>query len=139
GGPRWIDDQTCQVRLEISGQRVAQALISIAQSNPKKSPIAPELLTGRLRDWNERTFSATGTSTGAAAIEMVRPTDESPAWSRVSDQARQDAITAAKQDAVHKVIESIKPIELVKDALNDAQIQRELERWLASPPVTEVE
>src|SRR4051812_47795684 len=51
GGPRWIDDQTCQVRLEISGQRVAQALISLAQSNAKKSPLAPELLTGRLRDW----------------------------------------------------------------------------------------
>src|SRR4051794_12674419 len=43
GGPRWIDDHTCQVRLEISGPRVANALVSIASTKPKKSPIAPEV------------------------------------------------------------------------------------------------
>src|SRR5438477_7624501 len=30
GGPRWLDDQTCQVRLEISGERIARALVDIA-------------------------------------------------------------------------------------------------------------
>src|SRR4051812_20498107 len=52
GGPRWIDEQTCQVRLDISGPRVRQALVSIAASNPKKSPIAPEVMTAHLRDWD---------------------------------------------------------------------------------------
>jgi len=37
GGPRWIDPQTCQVRLDISGPRVQQALVSIAASNPSSS------------------------------------------------------------------------------------------------------
>src|SRR5947207_5178297 len=64
GGPRWIDEQTCQVRLDISGPRIRQALVSIAASNPKKSPVAPEVLTAHLRDWDNRTFSATATSTG---------------------------------------------------------------------------
>ena len=41
GGPRWLDDQTCQVRLEISGTRVAAALVQIANVNASKSPIAP--------------------------------------------------------------------------------------------------
>src|SRR5688500_8836234 len=58
GGPRWIDEQTCQVRLEISGARVAKSLMQIAAANPKKSPISPEALAARLRDWDRRTFSA---------------------------------------------------------------------------------
>src|SRR3954466_157910 len=32
GGPRWLDDQTCQVKLAIPGDRVAQALRDIATS-----------------------------------------------------------------------------------------------------------
>ena len=64
GGPRWLDDQTCQVRLEISGTRVAAALVQIANVNATKTPIAPDLLAGRLKEWDNRTFSATATSTG---------------------------------------------------------------------------
>src|SRR5215213_1486178 len=36
GGPRWVDDQTCQVRLEISGAIVARELTNIAAAQPKK-------------------------------------------------------------------------------------------------------
>src|SRR5205085_2367012 len=31
GGARWLDDKTCQVRLELSGNEVADLLVSIAQ------------------------------------------------------------------------------------------------------------
>src|SRR5688500_5737051 len=34
GGPRWLDDQTCQVRLEIAGPRVAAALLQIVSAKP---------------------------------------------------------------------------------------------------------
>src|SRR5436190_15838916 len=30
GGPRWLDENTCQVRLEIDGQRIARTLMQIA-------------------------------------------------------------------------------------------------------------
>jgi hypothetical protein len=144
GGARWIDQQTCQVRLDISGPKVAQALISIAASNPKKSPLAPEVLAAHLRDWDRRTFSATGTSTGAAAIDLVRPVEDGAAWARVNDAARQQAINAAKGDAIKRVLETIKPIPLaggktVDDALSVPEIRTPVEQWLAARPVTQVE
>ncbi len=109
GGPRWLDDQTCQVRLEISGPRVAAALVQIDNVNPRKSPIAPDLLAGRLKQWETRTFSATATSTGAAAVDQVRPVDEGPAWAQVSDPSRQQAIAAAKKNAIADVILAMGP------------------------------
>ena len=144
GGPRWIDDQTCQVRLEISGPRVATALINIASSKPKKSPIAPEVLTARVKDWDRRTFSATGTSTAGAAAGMVKPVEDGVAWSRVNDVTRQQAINAAKQDAAHRVLETIKPLQLaagktVADALADKDVHDAIDKWLATRPVTQVE
>jgi hypothetical protein len=145
GGPRWIDDQTCQVRLEISGPRVATALINIASTKPKKSPIAPEVLTARVKDWDRRTFSATGTSTAGAAAGMVKPTEDGVAWSRVNDATRQQAINAAKQDAAHRVIETIKPLpwgtggKTVADALADKDVRDAVDQWLATRPVNQVE
>src|SRR5438552_365432 len=39
GGPRWLDSQTCQVRLEIAGPVVAKALYNIA-AHDNRTPIA---------------------------------------------------------------------------------------------------
>lgn len=144
GGPRWADDQTCQVRLEIAGSRVAGALVQIAASDPDRSPVPANVLAVRLSDWNKRTFSATGTSTGAAEIEHVRPRDESDAWSAVGDDARRAAVENAKQDAVNKAIDSVAPIKLpdgrpAGEALASPASRERLSTWLAQRPVTEVE
>jgi len=111
GGPRWVD-QTCQVRLEISGTRVAQTLVDIAAAQPKKSPIPPDVLAVKLKDWNKRTFSATGSSTGAAEIENVRPGGTGDAWLGVSDDARRRAVAAAKDDAVANAMASVRDVRL---------------------------
>ncbi|MGB7157811.1 MAG: hypothetical protein WBD40_07080, partial [Tepidisphaeraceae bacterium] len=100
GGPRWVNE-TCQVRLEISGTRVASALVQIAAAKPEWSPIPPDVLAVKLKDWNKRTFSATGSSTGAAEIEHARPGGESGAWARVSDAERRGAVAQAKVNAIN--------------------------------------
>jgi hypothetical protein len=142
GGPRWIDDQTCEVQLEMSGLRVKNALLQIVDANPKKSPITSDVLEMRLRDWNDRTFAATGTSTGAAAVANVVPV--AGAWRNVTDESRQQAIAAARNNATAAVIEEIKPIKLangktVGDVLADAQARAGVEKWVTAQPVTQVE
>ena len=42
GGPRWTDDRTCQVQLQVSGTRIATALSRIAAANPDRSPLSPD-------------------------------------------------------------------------------------------------
>src|SRR2546423_13722075 len=38
GGPRWLDDQTLQVHLEISGTRGLRTLAQVVAARPGKSP-----------------------------------------------------------------------------------------------------
>ncbi len=144
GGPRWLDDQTCQVRLEIEGTRVAQTLAQIAASNPRTSPVAADMLAARLQNWDQRTFTATGTSTGAKAIDWARPPRDGDAWANVSDDARKQAVVAAKANAISNVMESVKTISLGNDKTVAQQIERKevrdaMEQWLAGRPVTQVE
>jgi hypothetical protein len=132
GGPRWVD-QTCQVRLEIAGPRVARALVEIATLARLESPVAPEVLAARLRDWDGRTFSATGTSAGAGVVEHVS-----------DDKTVRQACAAARKDAVARVIQSTSPIPLaggktVGDAMANPQVRGEVEQWLAARPITQVD
>jgi hypothetical protein len=71
GGPRWIDEQTCQVRLEIAGSKVADRLKKISESAGDRSPIKAPALNAALKGWDRRTFSAIGNST-----EQVSPAVE---------------------------------------------------------------
>ena len=143
GGTRWVDN-TAQVRLEISGQRVVQSLVAIAATKPRSSPIGADVLAVKLKDWNARTFSATGSSTGAAEIEHARPGGEAAAWARVSDEARRTAVAAAKDNAINHAIESVRDVMLPNgktagDALKDDAVREKLTQWLATRPVTQVE
>jgi hypothetical protein len=133
GGPRWIDAQTCQVRLEIPAPKVAITLVEIARLSPLESPVKPEALQVNLRDWDRRTFSATGTSTGAAVVEQM-----------CSDDASKKAVGDARQSAVGQVMTIIKPIPLadgktVGDALAEPGVSDAIDKWLSSRPVTQVD
>jgi hypothetical protein len=144
GGPRWLDDQTCQVRLELPGPQVAKALVDLATLNRLESPVPPDVLAGRLKDWDRRTFSAIGTSTGAGAIGQFRPIAHARAWDAVADDARRAAVANARKNAVAHILDTIKPIPLggdkkVADALADKDVAAEMEQWLAQRPVTQVE
>lgn len=145
GGPRWLDDQTAQVRLEIAGGRVARTLLQLAASNPKKTPMRADALAALLADWDRKTFGAVGTSTGAAAVEAVRPVGEDPAWRGVSEQARRQVIAAARDNAVNRVADGVGRVEL-KSGVTVAQVmdrpgspvRGDLQRYLSARPVTAV-
>ncbi|WP_428937205.1 hypothetical protein [Fontivita pretiosa] len=145
GGPRWLDEKTCQVKLEISGQRVAYALVSIAATRPRLSPMPAAAMEQRLRDWRDRTFSGTGTSVSPERIQGIRPPGgaSADAWHAIDDAARGQAILAAREDANRRVLDSIRSIELapgqtVGDALAQQPVREAVNQWLASRPVTEV-
>src|SRR5947209_6319064 len=42
GGPRWLDSDTCQVQLEMSGRRIARVIEHMAASNPDRSQVSKD-------------------------------------------------------------------------------------------------
>jgi|GEM_PF-3391930 len=70
GGPRWIDEQTCQVRLEIAGKTVADRLKKISESAGDRSPLRGGSLKAALKGWDLRTFSAIGSSSDQVNVTV---------------------------------------------------------------------
>lgn len=145
GGPRWLDEQTCQVRLEISGIRVANALSRIATIRQNDSPISPEQMQFALRDWNRLTFAATGSSTGAAVVENAPPVAAIDPWAGVDESARRQAVVQARENAIGHVLESIRPIELADGktidaglSANNGALERAMVDYLTARPVISV-
>jgi hypothetical protein len=143
GGARWLGDQAVQVRLSIDGARVGKALGEIVRAHAKHSPISPGELDRHLRPWADRTFSATGTSTGAADFTRLRPAASDRAWSAVSDADRKAALVAARNDAIAHVLENLNSLDVdgksLAPALTAPEVSGPLKTWLAGQPVKAVE
>ena len=144
GGPRWLDEQTCQVRVEIAGAAVEDSLRQIVKSRGDKSPVTLEYLNTHLGDLTKRRFSADGTSTSGESATLVRPMREADGWAAVSDENRKTAVCAARADASSKVIESIGSVPLaqgktVKDVLAVKTVGDAVDKWLKQRPVTGLE
>jgi hypothetical protein len=144
GGPRWLDSQTVQVRLLIEGAAVAQTLNHIVSQNAAKSPLPPQLVQRSLTSWRNRTFSAIGTSTASSDVTRLQPPAQDGNWATVSDADRQKALAMARDNAVSRVVDSLRPIELgsdktLGDALAIPQVNQSLLTWLNSRPVASVE
>ncbi|MDB5354306.1 MAG: hypothetical protein JWN24_759 [Phycisphaerales bacterium] len=144
GGTRWLDDQTCQVRLEVRGGDVARTLIQLAEKNPKAISISLNSLRDRLKSWNGRTFPATGTSTAGSSVDRLRPDDSQVAWRAVSEKDRCSAIAAARRNAAERVLDSLRPIDLaggkhLGDALAAPAVGDSVSKWLGSRPITSIE
>ncbi|MDP9174454.1 MAG: hypothetical protein M3O30_11390 [Planctomycetota bacterium] len=142
GGPRWLDGQTCQLRLDIPAPAIRRELARIAAENPQTTSVSSDELVRDLQSWDTRVFSATGTSTGA--IETIRPPPGLVGWNDVSPADIRRAIEAAKQDAATHILDSIAPVSLapdkqISDALGDKQINDELTQWIESCPITLVD
>lgn len=143
GGPRWIGDQICQVRLQISGPRVAEALLRIAANHPKQTPVSAQVLEERLAGWNAHIFSGVGSSTGGV-IKHLQPPTQQDTWSNLTNDQQSQAVSAAKEDAVHHIIESISPVSLsnnqtIGEAMALPAVREELEQWIASRPITRLD
>jgi hypothetical protein len=144
GGPRWIDDQTCQVTLAIDGGDVAKALEQLSESKPKALSAPPQAVKDKLKRWRHRTFEAVGTSIGWSAVDRLRPDPSQSNWLTVSDADRRKAIVAAKQSAVQAILDSLKPLLLegthtMGEAFAVPQVNEELHKWLSTRPVTAVQ
>jgi hypothetical protein len=144
GGPRWPDERTCQVRMELSGGKVAAALQQAAASHPDRMPIAPAELNRRLQNWDQRVFSATGVSAAPASIESISPQRGAGPWASIPRQISQQAAAAARADAVRRLLESVGPVELspgrtLNDALQSSELRQSIQTWLESRPVRRVE
>ncbi|HVT89525.1 MAG TPA: hypothetical protein VHD56_11775 [Tepidisphaeraceae bacterium] len=143
GGPRWIDPQTCQVKLELSAQWVATLLISSGETHAKQSPIPSPQLEQLLTDWRTRTFTGTGTSIATQKLSAIRPVDAGDVWTTVSEKSRADAVAAARQDAINLVLQSIQPVQMTRgqtvgDLLTRPLIQQRVNTWLQARPVTQI-
>lgn len=144
GGTRWRGANICEVRMEISGADLADALRKIAADNPGKAGISTQALEQGLWGLSQRTFSAVGRSTGPGAVAQVRQADLPAAWRNVSEAERRAAMEAARANAVTRVMESLRSVQLgdgstIGDALAVRQVNQELRGWLAGRPMTRVE
>jgi hypothetical protein len=154
GGPRWIDDNTCQIELQISGPIVAQALKRAAAANPKQSPLPLSELNRIAKDWDDRSFSATGAATSRLPALNRNARRPGPGvggmglrldpWWNVGDAAREQVVQAAKADAARRSLSSVRPIVLtprsnVGDVLAVKGVGEGMQEWFVSQPAAHVE
>lgn len=142
GEPRWIDEHTCQVRLEISKDKVAYALRQLAGAWRNASPLTVAEIDRAVAAWPRRAFAATGSSASPRALVDIRPVVGGQ-WTTVTEQSRQDALRAANDDAINRTLESIGSVRLegqktLADALSNPEVSRPVRQWLSSQPVTRV-
>jgi hypothetical protein len=141
GEPRWNDDG-CEVRLKIAGPRLVAELTAIASAAGAASPRPPMALAAELDEWEQRVFTATGTSIAAErAADVPVP---GIGMGTVGRPARRAAFAAARQDAVRNLLDRISTISFVDgqtvgQVMNDPAIGAPVTDWLQTRPVTQVE
>jgi len=143
GGTRWTTDQTCEVRLEVSGDDVAGAIRPILAGNAGKLPAPREALEKGLHELTGRSFSAVGKSTCTSNLFQLRPGAKVEVWRHVTEAERHEAILTAKSNAVAHVVQSLRPVRIggnstLDDALNLPEVNSEIRDWIGGRPVTEV-
>jgi hypothetical protein len=145
GGPRWVDADTCQVQLQMSGVRVGRILQHIAADHPDQSPISSGEISHLTAEWDRRTFSGTGSSTAFAHVHNIRPQAIGSVWDGVSDADRKKALSSAEDDAIKHVLDSVQPIlfadgKTVGDVMDShPKVRQALLDWLNIRPVLRVE
>ena len=144
GDTRWPNSETCQVQLQVPGEEVARELVAIAADERDKSPLPAEALGKRLADWQGITFSATGASMSAAAVQSLQPAANQPVWLSASEPDRRAAVASAQQNAALVAMEQLADLPLgdgrtVADAMKVPAVRQAVQDWIATRPVTDVE
>jgi hypothetical protein len=137
GGTRWLDEQTCQVRLELRGAEVANALVEIAEARRREAGLPADVLRDRIAGLREVTFAATGMSTNAS--ERLRPAPDQTEWRGIPKDVIRAAVADARRSAAEQVLESVEGIDPVASAFGDPKVRDALQGWLMNRPVTAVE
>lgn len=142
GGTRWLDDQTCQVRMELRGSELADTLVEIAAAHRGKAGLPPDVLRARVAGLSETVFSGTGMST--CAVDRLRPGPDDEAWHGVPADAIRAAVNDARHSAAEQIIESVAYLPLPSGeplgrVFEDRKVRDALEGWAMNRPVTSVE
>ena len=151
GGPRWVDEQTCQVQVVVPGSAVADAVATMVARDTTGGRTSPraEQLNLRLDGWRRTAFSATGFSAaGGAALQQARPRELCGRWAEVTDADRRRAVAVALADAVHQATVDLSaaadalplgPHVRAADALARPAVTRRVRTFLDAQPVTRIE
>ena len=170
GGPRRAVAGTAQVQVQADGAEVAADLMTVVDERPEAA--LPQRLTRpRLRAllgaWDGRSFIVVGRSALPRVAERAAPTrlavgeasvveaEGDRLWRRwagvVSDEGRQRAFEAARQDAVRQVLEATRPVPLLEveidaappptvgDAYDSGSVGEAMRAWVAGRPVTKIQ
>ena len=143
GDPRWVDEYTCQIQLQIPVSRVTYGLRQLAAAYPKSFPLSPMQIEMAARNWPRQVFVATGTSASTKALVEIKPS-MSPKWAVVSDAERQRVLAAANTDASQRAMQSIGPVRLADEStvgqtLQIPEVRQAVSNWLVTRPVTRVD
>jgi hypothetical protein len=144
GGPRWVDNHTCQVQMEISGSQLADLLMQDLKEHPESSPLSPADLRKRLDEWGDLTFNAVGSSADGDSVELAQPNGALGAWSAIDEATRKRTIAAARRDAAQKMLENISNISLkeqlhIGDVTSRPATAEKVLAWFNRQPITRVE
>lgn len=165
GGPRWIDESTCQVRLEIDGQKVANTLVKISDGAGDRSPIQSAALRNALGGWDRRAFSAVGTSSnqGEPVSGLAAPSTQplqiavpavAPKWAseflRAEGQngpmfSKLRSARAAEEKALAALREQVDQLPISKDVTvgtltaNDSGLKQAIDRTVRRAKLTRLD
>jgi hypothetical protein len=110
GGPRWLEAQAAQVRMEIAGNLVRDWLIASVRES-RRSPIPQAQLTGLMADWESRRFAAEGTAASPAVVSRAMADRLGPIAARKPDE-REKLIREAVHDAAQRAIARVNDVPL---------------------------
>lgn len=156
GGVRWVDNGTCQVRVELEAARVRNRLLDIASRDEAKPPISPERLRKLLDGWRIDRFVATGT--GGAITEVQQDSVQQSSFVAQWSDEMIDATASARpsrsrlhtaraaehsaREELRKKVQSL-PLQEGKTVgeatADDAKLARALDRTVTRARVTKVD
>jgi chemotaxis regulatin CheY-phosphate phosphatase CheZ len=119
GGARWLDERSCQVRMELPGERVAEILAKASAGRAGEKQIARETVSrmtfvsvGRSSGYAKKVRSETGRSlVPQQPPEWVNRTISAEAWSRAAKSPLMTA-QAAEADARKVLAERVGALTL---------------------------
>lgn len=142
GGPRWVDQDVVQVRLQVPASRILERIESIEPEN-RDPRLTPADIARLRRDWKSRTFQATGQAIPSSKIESILNTLQTPAWQNVPQAARVDAAQRARGSAVGTLVSSSSNIRVGPSETIDQSFapgaQDKLRTWAYTLPATTVQ
>lgn len=142
GGPRWIEPQAVQVRMELSGQHVREWLTAAVRDS-NRSAIPRTRLTALLADYDTRRFAAEGLAVLPAVVSRAMVDRLGPLAAR-SPEDRDALIRSAVHDAAQRALARINDVALPGHRTVGAMLATDparapkLLQWLAARPIIAV-